>query len=340
MLSHRKKELLKQTIEHYIQTADPVSSHYLSTNLSTQVSPATIRNELKQLETQGYLSQLHTSSGRIPTDKGYRYYVDHLMHVQKLSNSQTKTVSGQLSTLQNTHNQAVQLASTMASFLNVITIVLEPVVEKQTIVAFHTIALDDNRLSCVLFNEQGVCWQTVMFLYGHGHSNTELNQLSNVLTQTLKHHSLKQLDDTLIKKLTLQWPQFRGVLQQLLNNISEHVQQKSQNREIALKGLPNLLGLPEFKQSEVVQTIFSALETHKLLIADLSENLETDSCKVVIGTENAEESFHACSLIVTPFSKEGQSQSGMLGVLGPTRMRYSFIMPFLTHVAKTVHNKG
>jgi len=339
MLHTRYKQLLKLTIETYIQTAEPVSSQWLADHVVPSVSAATIRSQLKQLEADGYLVQLHTSSGRIPSDKGYRFYIDHLMNQQTLSSQHTSQLSGQLLSINNPQTQAVQVAATMASFLNYITIVLEPVIQTQSIVAFHVVALDSHRLNCVLFNQKGVCWQTVLVLDSHGYSADQLSQLSSVLSAELHQKSLNDVNALFVSGLAKKWPLFKPVLLLLLAHIQTHISQNNQNRQLALKGLPNLLGLPEFKQSDVAQNVFSALESNKLFIADLAQTSDaTTNCTAIIGAENAHQSLHACSLVVTPFSKGDTHQTGLIGVVGPTRMSYSFIMPFLQHVSKIIQN--
>ncbi|NBV42551.1 DeoR family transcriptional regulator [bacterium] len=227
-LSDRKQLILHETIKSFIDTAEPVGSKTLSKTSGLAVSPATIRNDLNELEQEGYLTQVHSSSGRIPTDKGYRLYVDQLM----------------------AHGAAA-----------------EPV----------TKALAD-----------------IQFI-GKG------------------------IQDILVD------------VSELMGNLIDYTA-----IVVLMKGVSNMIRLPEFRNVEMTQRVLSALEESKAMLAVLSEYLRTETPKVVIGDEHAIEGLKDCSMVVAPYGADAEP-IGMLGVIGPKRMAYDKVVPMVQRISAQIN---
>ncbi len=334
MMDTRKKKILEAAITHYIGTAEPVSSKVLSEKYRFDVRSATIRNELNDLEKEGYLSQLHASSGRIPTDKGYRLFVDQL----KPGNLQGDQAKLMKQTLQlagyGVEQTLVQVSTVLSSLINYTTIVLTPNIYQETLKIAHLILVDLDRILVVLLNTAGI--NAEFFVHIQDRVDQEdLNRVSQLLTKKLGGKSMTSLTDEWWLSLMQELPDLKGMLKNLGESIYQLVQQQTKKDQFFTRGFSNMIQLPEFRNIELTQKVLTALEENKVLVAVLNEALRLPESKVSIGGEFFDHNLQECGLVASSY-KIDDEPIGVIGVLGPKRMDYSVVVPMIQHVTKMV----
>ncbi|MCP4049096.1 MAG: heat-inducible transcription repressor HrcA [bacterium] len=332
----RKQEILEATIETYIETAQPVGSRYLTENKKFNIGSATIRHELNELVNDGYLTQRHSSSGRIPTDKGYRVYVDSLMKYKEPTEEQKRRVLTQVNVIgQNVHDSLRQISYILSSMFDYTTIVFKKDIYQETLKVAHLILMDINKVLVVLLDSLGINKEFLLRIE-HKVTQEELNKISKLVTEKLGGKSLELFDKELIAELITELPQFKGILVELCKEISRlQTLNKNKGRQILTTGLSNMLKLPEFKNIELTQKVIYLLEENKALLGILSEYMSDKGCNVLIGEETKVEGLEECSLILAQYKIE-KTPVGTIGILGPKRMVYPSIVPMVKSISKMV----
>lgn len=331
----RKQTILDHAISRYIQTAEPVGSKVLAENSSLQVSPATIRHELNELEKEGYLVQPHTSSGRVPTDKGYRFYVDSL-DAQAVGFSYQGEVQTQLRQVgKNVHDVLGHISDIMHSLIDYTTIVLTPDIFQETLKVAHLILVDIDKVLVVLLHATGINSEFLLRIQDRI-DQEDLNKISRLITEKLSGQPVFELSDETLQEMVRQIPQVSHVLIALQHEL-QHLAKahRSPRNQVHTKGVGKLLKLPEFRNVELTQKVLTSLEESKILAAVLSEYLNSMPSQVVIGQENKIEGLQDCSLVLSPCTVES-SPIGLIAVLGPTRMDYSTVVPMVNHLTHMI----
>lgn len=324
-LTDRKKAILTATVSSFIHKGEPVGSKLLSEQGDLNVSPATIRNELSDLEQLGYLTQVHTSSGRIPTDKGYRLFVDGLItggRHNELS-PQLDQVFAQLG--QDMTHVFTQLSQVMTSVIDYTTIVMTPSIYRETLKLAHLILVDLDRIMVLLLGNTGINEEFLLKL-PYALTQDDLNAISSLLTRKLKGKQIDALDASVLAELMQELPRYTVVLDHLYKKLTEVKQRNAEKRTVLKDGVSNMIQLPEFKNIELTQQVLSLLEEDKILCRLFQDYLiQEKESVVVIGQENTESRLKNFSLVLAPFSTQ-EGARGALGILGPTRMNYSKVL--------------
>lgn len=333
-VDERKKTILQATINNYIETAEPVGSKYLCERYDFDLSSATVRHELNELEQEGFLTQIHTSSGRVPTDKGYRYYVDNLMRINELNKAQKELINEHIVALgHNIYGVLMQISTAMASVIDYTTIILTPDVYEETLKVAHLILVDIDKILVVLLDSLGVNNEFLLRIQ-HKMSQDDLNKISRMLTDKLKGRTLNSIDDQLIGELVQELPLFHGILNKLVDELKKMRTVNQKQKKLLTSGVSNMLKLPEFKNIELTQQVLTMIEENKVLLGILAEYMKEQNCRVLIGEETQVEALKDLSLVVAPFSVE--STGGVMGVLGPKRMMYSVIVPIIQSITHNI----
>ena len=331
-MDKRKQALLEITIEEYIHTAEPVGSKTLSNNNRVSVSPATVRTELNELEKEGYLTHVHTSSGRVPTDKGYRLYVDSLMAPSSLS--EPTLLENTITTMgDNIESITEKMVQILSKTLNYTTIALTPDLYQETLKVIHLILVDLDKVLVVILNSVGVNQEFLLNITDRI-DQSDLNRMSTYLTEKLKGESITTLNDTLLKQAVSLMPQFKAILNTLHKEV-ETLTEKQEQR-LLFKGASKMLKLPEFKDIELTKRVLSGLEETKLMTQILKEYLAKNKGNVMIGTEIQNKNLEDCSIVISPVNTENPLL-GSIGLLGPKRMPYNYLVPLIKSISKKVH---
>lgn len=330
MLSDRQRMILTAIVDDYIRSAEPVGSRSISKRGDVAFSPATIRNEMADLEELGLLEQPHTSAGRIPSIKGYRYYVDHLIRVGGIGEQDMLKIRGFFAEKMNMWEEVVGHAATILSQLtNYTSIVLGPETFDTTLKHFQLVPISETSAVAIIVTSTGhVEHRTVTLPEGIGMD--DIQKIVNLLNDKLAGVSFHKVKSVLYSEVGKELSRFVDSCEHILQVLESALADEKEPR-IFLSGATNIMTQPEFKDVDKVKNILDMLEeTPKLmqLFQAVPEGIQ-----VRIGTENALEAINQCSLITANYSFEGQSL-GTIGILGPTRMDYGKVISLLDFLSK------
>lgn len=330
MLSERQKMILTAIVDDYIRSAEPVGSRSISKRGDVQFSPATIRNEMSDLEELGFLEQPHTSAGRIPSDKGYRYYVDHLLRYGKLSSSEmTVLKSFFVEKLQEAEQVIQQIASVLSGMTNYTSIVLGPELFNTTLKHLQVVPLNEHSAVAIIVTSSGHV-ENKMFNIPPGIPVGEIEKFVNILNAKLVNVPLLHLKSKLYTEISDELRRHVVGFEDLVNVFEDVVEDDSEDR-IFLSGATNMLTQPEFKDVDKVKSILDLLDETPTLVKLISSVPE--GIQVRIGTENSVAAMNNCSLITATYQLNGKNV-GTVGILGPTRMEYGKVINLLDHLTK------
>ncbi len=330
MLTQRQSRILELVIREFVETASPVASQLISRKYRLGASSATIRNEMAELEEQGYLMHTHTSSGRVPTDQGYRHYVEALMREEELPWQEQQTIRHQFHQIERGQDAWVHLAaSLLAQLAENAAVVTVPRNDVCRIKHLELVSLHERTALLVLVLDQGRLEQQVVTL-DEAASQDELHTVAGRLNQLLaglgvgelrmKQEELSPLEASLV-----------DVIELLMRAIDDGFD------EAYLEGLRNVLKQPEFSESGRALGLMELFDERTLIRALPLRALARGGVTVIIGAENAQltdagEAMRACSVVVGSYGTPGAA-SGALAVLGPMRMRYSRTIPTVRYIS-------
>jgi len=338
-MTERKKKVLKAIINEYVMTADPIGSRTLARRYEFGVGSATIRNEMADLEEMGYLEKPHKSAGRIPSDKGYRFYVDILMELQKLSKQEQKAIKENYESKAPEVHEIIEQTSDMLSELTQYTsLILSPHLKDSVFRSLKLVPIDTKHVLLIIITDIGVQDRVVSMPEGLNHS--ELQQITRYLNERLQGLTLSQINEELLNELEstlvnrldgLENRQLDVLYQGLINpGISK--------AKVYLGGTTNILEQPEFNDIHKVKTVLQVLEREELLyniLGNISD--DTSNVKVTIGQENDFDEIKNCSMVTATYQLNNRS-IGKIGILGPTRMDYSNVVSVVQLVAQVLSN--
>ncbi|MBP1999141.1 heat-inducible transcriptional repressor [Paenibacillus shirakamiensis] len=333
MLTERQRMILTAIVDDYIRSAEPVGSRSISKRGDVGYSPATIRNEMSDLEELGFLEQPHTSAGRIPSHKGYRYYVDHLVPVESLGAEELKQLKTFYAEKLNVLEQVVQHAGTILSHMtNYTSILLGPEVFHTSLRHFQLLPLgEDTAVAIVVTNTGHVENKTVSI--PPGLSISEMEKVVNLLNRKLTGVPIYKLKSALYAEMGQELQRHVSHFEDLMTVLDQALGSGQEGPRVFLSGTTNMLTQPEFKDVDKVKSILDLLEETPTLMKMMSSASSGTGIQVRIGTENSHEAFANCSLITATYAVEGQAL-GTIGILGPTRMEYARVMGILTILSR------
>lgn len=321
-LSTRKRQILQAVVTDYIKSAQPVGSRTVARRYKIGLSPATIRNEMADLEEMGYLIQPHTSAGRIPSQKGYRYYVDQLMETSDLDEREKAEIikAFQYKKMQEIEEIIRHTSHLLSLLTNYTSLILGPQLKKSAFKKMQIMQLDSQRGLLVLVTDTGFVKSNVIEL-PQSLSGSELNRLVSYLNRRLKGLTIDQLTSRLISELRRDLYAHINFLEKAFTLLEESLAEDE--RRVFLGGTTNILNQPEFGDIEKVKSLLSLFEQHSLLAALLSRPVAgVEGIIIKIGTENVLEEVQECSLVLASYTL-GKEVMGTVGILGPTRMDYA-----------------
>jgi heat-inducible transcriptional repressor len=332
MLSERQRMILNAIVDDYIRSAEPVGSRSISKREDVTFSPATIRNEMADLEELGLLEQPHTSAGRIPSIKGYRYYVDHLVTLDGLRDQDVLKLRTFFAEKMNHWEGVIGHAATILSQLtNYTSIVLGPEMFSTTLKHFQLIPINDvSAVAIIVANTGHVEHRTIQI--PDGISMDDMAKIVNLLNEKLAGIPFHRVKPVLHSEIAKELSRYVDHCEEILTLLEQTITEE-QEPKVFLSGASNMLTQPEFKDIDKAKSILGMLEETQLLMQLFQSN--SGGIQVRIGTENAMEAINQCSLITATYSYEGQSL-GTIGILGPTRMEYGKVMNLLDYLSKDI----
>lgn len=332
MLDNRKKQVLQAIIEDYINTAEPVSSNSLVEML--ECSSATIRNEMAELEKMGYLEKTHTSSGRIPSAKGYRFYVDELLQDDNISLEEIKYISSKLETKVNEIEELTQItANTISEVTHYTAVSIGPKVTEQLIEEIKFILLGSRLLMAVILTDTGLVKETII-KFDEDINEKQVETLNYMFNNKLKGRPISEitgkLEDYLFDEMSYSIKVIKPIIEQIKKVIEE-------DEQIHLEGQNKVFELPEFNSLEIAKNFMNVLDTKELMTDMLNTGFAKD-INIYIGEENEKEELKDYS-VVTFKHKIGNKELGTIGIIGPKRMDYSKVISVMKYISKKLNEK-
>jgi len=333
-LNERMKNILTAVVHRYITTAEPVSSAIIAEKYKLDLSTATIRHEMYLLEKYDYLWQPHTSSGRIPTDKGYRFYVDNLMIKSHLREKEKKEII-QIYNKSKEFEETMKITSQLLSKLtNNIGVVLAPVIYNDLVKNIQFIPVGSNRILTIIVTDTGLICQKIVKVSGEINKD-RLNYLSNFINSKLVEEdvNLTNLNNLLIEELD-KIISFQERFNYIHKFLEECFDFEYSENKVYLDGRMNIIKHPEFKETDKLNYILSLIEEENVLANTIRRYLGVRKTKIIIGKESKLKEMQNCSLVTSEYRIKGKS-AGAIGILGPTRMDY----PRMVSIAEYISDK-
>ncbi len=333
MLTERQRLILNAIVDDYIRSAEPVGSRSISKRGDVGYSPATIRNEMADLEDLGFLEQPHTSAGRIPSHKGYRYYVDHLEPMNEALPTEQHTLRAYFAEKLNATEQVIQHAAMILSHItNYTSILLGPEVFHTSLRHFQLLSLNDTTAVAIIVTSTGQVESKTVSV-PPGISVSEMEKVVNLLNSKLVNVPLYKLKSRLYSELGQEMQRHLTNFEEIMGILDNIFVDTDTDQRVYLSGATNMLTQPEFKDVDKVKDILDLLEETPTLMKMMAATQSSAGIQVRIGTENDHEAFANCSLITATYSLDGEAL-GTIGILGPTRMEYARVMNLLGMVSK------
>jgi heat-inducible transcriptional repressor len=330
-LSDRSKKILEAIIEDYIGTAEPVGSRSISRRHGFSLSPATIRNVMADLEELGFLASPHTSAGRIPTDKAFRFYVDSLLTLRCIDPEQEELIKRQCrlygSDVGDILKETSKLLSSMSHYMGV---VVTPRFNTTIFRHIEFIKLGGRRLLAILVSKSGIV-QNKIIETDEDIDSEDLVRMSNYLNTLLEGLSIAELRNRILREMQDEKVLYDEMLAKALR-LSEQTLCEN-GTEIIIEGQVNILDQPEFADVEKMKEIFRTFEEKSQLISLLDRCMESEGVHIFIGSENYIDQMAKMSVITAPYMS-GNNTVGVLGVIGPTRMGYDRVIPIVDYTAR------
>ena len=330
----RRNKILEIVVNSYVSTAAPVGSLAVSKKFRERLSPATIRNIMAELEEIGYITHPHTSAGRIPTDKGYRYYVDSIMEPRQLTPDEKEFVEGVLNQEADELGDLIKRAGKIISELTgQASLVSFPRAKRRTFKRIELIPATKTKIYTLLFTAQGLVKHSI-FEAHDSIEESELSKVSKFLNEELEGLQLSEIADHMLRGVLGD----SDVLQYLFKEASEllsmsHILDESDER-VLLEGAHHIIEQPEFREAEKVMGLLKALEGEEEILSIMEQDLNEERARIHIGAENPFDDIKDCSIVISNY-RIGSQNIGSIGVIGPTRMDYSRAVPAVEYVSNS-----
>ena len=331
-LTFREQQILHYLVKGFITSAEPVGSRFLAKNYDLNISPATIRNVMADLEEKGYIWQPHTSAGRMPTTYGYRKYVDNLDPEAILNEDEKRSIIEQLQQFSKDMDQIVtRSAQVISEITNQLGIILSPRFITGRLDKIDLVPLANQRYLVVL-NIQSRLVKTVIVELESDFDPDDLYEITRTLNERLAGYSVEQITRYFDTRFTDVDEKTRSLVGAIKEKTLTTLKQELEG-DFYFSGAKNVITQPEFGTQEKMGKILELLDRRDVLIRVLNEST-SDGISIVIGDESKEELMQNCSLITTSYSINGSE--GTLGVIGPTRMEYAKIILLVKFMAETL----
>ncbi|HTY49693.1 MAG TPA: heat-inducible transcriptional repressor HrcA [Steroidobacteraceae bacterium] len=334
-LNERAQQLLRTLVESYIRDGQPVGSRSLSRDSGLNLSSATIRNVMADLEELGFVSSPHTSAGRVPTDKGYRFFVDTLLRVQPLPSGDVSEIRRHLDEVSQGSKAVVAAASQLLSSVTQLAgVVTLPNVRQSAITQIEFVGLSENRVLAVMVLNNSEVENRIVQLERY-YSPDELRRAANFLNEQFAGRSPAQVRQEILRDLR----ETREHMNQIMLDAITVAQQvfgagdAAGQMEYVIAGETNLMGVGELGSMERLKRLFEAFNEKRDFLSLLDHSLRAQGVQIFIGHESGYRILDDCSLVTAPYSL-GDQVVGVLGVIGPTRMAYERVIPIVDVTAK------
>jgi heat-inducible transcriptional repressor len=331
-LTQRDKNILKIIVKDYINNGEPVGSRTVAKQSALNLSPATIRNVMADLEEMGLLAQPHTSAGRVPTEKGLRLFVDTLLDRQGLSPPELKEI---MSTYRDCGADMSQLmrgtCRILSAFSHYTGIVMPPSLQETICKRIEFIRIKNNHILVIFVASSGLVQNRVVEM-DEDLSQNELDKITHYLNNLLTDLPLREVRERIVEEMRLEKMVYDELLQRVLQLGGDALEAR-EDRDLYIEGQTNILDEPAFADVERMKELFKAFEEKSLLVKLLDRSMKAQGVQILFGSECGVAGIKGCSLITSTYGHPGRFL-GILGVIGPMRMDYARVIPVVDYTAK------
>ncbi len=330
-LNERKMRILEAIINDYIATAQPIGSRTIAKKYGLGISSATIRNEMSDLEDMGLIVQPHASAGRIPSDLGYRLYVDSLMRFRELTSDESQLlqnlIGDNIAQIDYLMQETAKAISVITKYTTVIT---ETPSERVTIKHVQLVPVDESQFALVIVTDDKAVKSYTLRV-----ANVPPYEELLFITKILNNHiaGCEGIRTNIMNILAVEIPKWEYIWRPVVELLA-HEQNKRDDIRLYTSGVKNLLGFPEFEDVNKAKAVVSALEERELLITLMESGQENLS--IIIGSENTMQTLRDCSIIKADYGQNG-NKLGSIGIIGPTRMEYSQVASMLLGIVNYIN---
>ncbi len=333
-LSEREQSILHHVVYNYIQTAIPVGSRYISKHFESSLSPASIRNVMADLEEIGFLSHPHTSAGRVPTDLGYRFYIDYLMEMQQLSDEEKLRIRQQLDQANDADEMLRETSKLLGKISHQLGIVTSPHLGSGIFEKIELIPITSSKLLVVISIRTGIV-RTIMMEIGVEIRRDHLDEVGRLLNERLSGLTLLEIRDSFADRVRDVTGEHTGLIRLFIESVDQLFTDSKERDKVLIGGTKNIIDHPEFVDPKNFRSVIELIENEDIIVHLLEKHDELQKGFVVtIGSENKDETAKEYSFITGTYDVEGVT--GRVGIIGPTRMNYSKVIPLVDYVAQTI----
>ncbi len=331
-MSKRAQQLLKLLVERYIREGQPVGSSSLARAHGLDLSPATIRNVMADLEELGLLKAPHTSAGRIPTVQGYRLFIDNLLTVKPLRSAEIDNLQARFAQAIDPQQVLVTASSLLSELSSMAGVIMVPRHEQTTVRQVEFISLSDKRVLVVLvFSGNQV--QNRMITTARRYSPAELTQATNYLNHALVGKDFHKVRDALLAEMRQTQESINQLMLSALDLANQTFQEADAGGDYLLAGQTNLMAYAEMTDIDRLRQLFDTFSRKCDILHLLDQAAHAQGVQIFIGEESGYEALDACSVVTSPYEVDGEVL-GVLGVIGPTRMAYDRLIPLVDVTAR------
>jgi len=330
-LNDREREILKALVNYYVATAEPVGSRAIATKYKMGISPATIRNTLQDLDELGLVEQPHTSAGRIPTDKGYRVYVDSLVQPEMLSETEEKKLRKEIIVDYAVVDELLEQTSrVLASISQQLGVTIAPRFDQGILTRIELIPVAEKKILVILAVKSGLI-RTILLEADSSLADKSLEETARILNERLCGLSLGQIKNSFPERIKDTSPADPKLIKLFLDS-AENILSFPEMEQIHLGGTTNIVSQPEFKDRGKLKTFIEFLEEKRILAELVSSQGIKEGISITIGKENERGEMQYCSMVTSTY-KAGKLK-GTIGVIGPTRMPYAKLISLVDYTAR------
>jgi len=331
-LPERSLFLFKSIVDHFINDGQPVGSRTLARDLGLDLSAATIRNVMSDLEDLGLLRSPHTSAGRIPTARGYRLFVDTLLRVGDLGNEEIQRMAEEMDAVNNMQNLMQRTSSMLSDITHLASVVMLPRIEQSTLNQVEFVSLSDNRILVIFVMSDNEVQNRIIHT-ARTFSASELEQAANYLNKMFAGKDLNDIRKDMLAELESMKENVNRLMQAAIEIAQQAIDTNSQDGDYVLAGETNLMGVSGWDDIERLKRLFDTFNQKRDILHLLEQSINAKGVQIFIGEESGYEVLDDCSIVTSAYESEGQIL-GVLGVIGPTRMDYERVIPIVELTAK------
>ena len=333
-INERSQHLLKVLIEDYIRDGHPVGSRKLAQDSRLNLSPASIRSIMVDLEALDLVSSPHTSAGRVPTPKGYRMFVDSLLTIQPLDEAHIQRLQAQFSGDESIHDVAATVSRLLSDVSSMAGVVMLPRRERLTLRHIEFMPLSGNRVLVILvISDQEV--ENAIIHTQRNYTSAELQQVANCLNGMFAGKDLVAVRRQLLQELHSTRKQMDRIMRTAITMAEQIFGKNDDDEDLILSGETNLMDFDELSNVETLRELFDAFNEKRKVLNILDQCLHTHGVQIFIGEESGYDVLDECSMVTCPYQVDGKVL-GVLGIIGPTRMAYERVIPLVDITAKLV----